>query len=285
MSAACFFATYLKTPEIPYYMEFYLLELQKQFSKVVFISEHKALSNHAFLAQNQIDFLYAPNQGYDFGQWHEALQATDLSSYDTLALVNDSCVLFKPLDAFMGWSQSSTAQYKGMTENFNFGRHIQSYFLVIEKPAFALVKDYFNRHGKQQSISDVISVYEIGLSKHITENGFTLEAFIPAEKSSGEYSPYFYFAKGYIRKGLPLIKKKIIYSSYREDELLNLARMDFKTDPSIYIGEMKKSGATIDLQRLQNDLPNEFGFFQKLKYAGMVNTVKFVRLFRKQKQR
>jgi lipopolysaccharide biosynthesis protein len=283
MSSICFFATYIKEPSIPYYVQFYVLELKRQFSKVVFITEHASIDKAGFLKQNNIEIFVTANQGYDFGQWYEALQKFEISSFDSVGLVNDSCILFTALDDFFSWSRQSKADYKGMTQNHNIYPHIQSYFIVFEKPVFSIVLGYFGKNKKQNHLTDVISIYEVGLSRHIVENNFQIDSFLSNNGYNEEYSPYFYLIDKYIDAGIPLIKKKIIYSSYREDELLNLARMNFKMNPDYYVERIKNKGASIDFNKVLDDKENEFNSFDKLRYFLMRVTIKAVRLFKKPK--
>ena len=41
------------------------------------------------------------NEGFDFGLWYHAFLKYNVDLYDKIALVNDSCILFKSLDDFI----------------------------------------------------------------------------------------------------------------------------------------------------------------------------------------
>jgi lipopolysaccharide biosynthesis protein len=283
MRSICFFATYSVEPEIPFFAQYYLSELKKHFDKVVYCTSHNKLQQNFLLQEHDIDVLVCENKGHDFGQWYDALLKYDLHDYDHLGLVNDSCILFKPLHEFFEWRKSSRGILKGMTMNPNIFPHLQSYFLIVEHEGLGILKDYFLKNGKKNSLAEVIQTYEVGLSKNFSEKGLPVDSFIKLKDYKGEYSPYYLFAKDFIRKGMPLIKRKIIFSSYRKDELRNLARMGFDIDPASYIALMKQNAAEIDMVELLNSQKNEFSFVDKMNYFFMRMAVNFVRVFRKSK--
>jgi lipopolysaccharide biosynthesis protein len=283
MRSICFFATYTVEPEIPFFSHYYLSELKKHFDKVVYCTSHSEIQKNTLLKEHDIDVLVCENKGYDFGQWHDALMKYDLHDYDHLGLVNDSCILFKPLHEFFEWRKNSHGILKGMTMNPNIFPHLQSYFLIVEHEGLDLIKEYFVKNGKKSSLTEIIHTYEVGLSKYFSEKGLPVEAFIKLKDYKAEYSPYYLFAKDFIRKGMPLIKRKIIFSSYRKDEIQNLARMGFDIDPASYIALMRENGAEIDLTELVKSQKNEFSFIDKMNYSCMRMAVNFKRLFRRSK--
>ncbi|MCD6067584.1 MAG: hypothetical protein K0S33_2410 [Bacteroidetes bacterium] len=258
MNSICFFASYFNGERIPYYIRFYLHEFKKQFTKVVFVSGNPVLDEEskAFLTSHDIQLMQEKNEGFDFGLWYKALQKHSIDTYEQVALINDSAVLVKPLDEFFDWMKTVKADVYGMTESAAVSRHLQSYFLVLNKNTLPLLKDYFEKNGIKKTIGEVISTYEIGLSTFLLQKGYHLAAYMGNKNYRGEFSPYYYLLKDHIRQGVPLIKKKIIYSSYRKQELGTLARMNFETDPEVYIDLIKqanKDRVLIDFDRLKRD--------------------------------
>jgi lipopolysaccharide biosynthesis protein len=169
----------------------YLKELKKYFTKVVLLSSKDSSSEEdkRFLLNEGIEFKYEKNEGFDFGMWYKAFQKYDLNSYDQVALVNDSCVLFKPLNDFMNWSASNHADAKGITLSDAISPHIQSYFIVLNKKAINLTAAYFKEHKLLNDIADVITTYEVGLSNYLIKNGAKISAFIDNNGYAGEFSP------------------------------------------------------------------------------------------------
>ena len=148
MRSICFFASYFTGNRLPYYITVYLGELNKHFSEVVLLTSQNDLSieSIAFLKAENIRLQIEENEGFDFGLWYKAFQKNEIETYDQIALVNDSCILFKPLNEFMEWSRSNASDLQGITRSNAIAPHIQSYFLIINKKAIPFVKEYFEQH-------------------------------------------------------------------------------------------------------------------------------------------
>lgn len=255
-NSICFFASYFKGETIPYYIQVYLLELKKHFTEVILLASNEKIAEKdlSFLIENKIVLQKEKNEGYDFGMWYKAIQQRDILKYERVAFVNDSSVLFRSLDAFVNWAVSGKSDVLGMTESHAVSHHIQSYFLWFKKQALPVVKDYFQKHGIQKDLDNVIRVYEIGLSNELLSKGLKIAPFVTNNNYKGEFAPYYYCINSHLKQGIPLIKKKIIYSSYRKDELLSLARMNFKMNRSHYYTTMSScKDLIIDLDKLQQD--------------------------------
>jgi hypothetical protein len=95
----------------------------------------------------------------------------------------------------------------------------------------------------------------------------------------GEFSPYYYCVEYHLSKGIPLIKKKILFASYRKDELFTLARMKFNISPDHYIKLIKKNCKNIilDFEKLRRDVENSINMASKIKYAFNLNLIAFIR--------
>jgi rhamnosyltransferase len=277
MRSICFFASYFKGNKIPYYITVYLTELKKHFSEVVLLTSQNDLSieSIAFLKAENIRLQIEENEGFDFGLWYKAFQKNEIDTYDQIALVNDSCILFKPLNEFMEWSRSHASDLQGITLSNAIALHIQSYFLIINKRAIPFVKEYFEKHKLLKNISDVIAVYEVGLSSFLISKDLRIDAFMDNNGYNGEFSPYYYCVDYHISKGIPVIKKKILFASYRKDELFTLARMRFNISLSHYINLIKKNCKTIilDLEKLRTDQENSISIMAKIKYAINLNLI------------
>jgi rhamnosyltransferase len=281
MRSICFFASYFKGNKIPYYITVYLTELKKHFSEVVLLTSQNNLSieSIAFLKAENIRLQIEENEGFDFGLWYKAFQKNEIDTYDQIALVNDSCILFKPLNEFMEWSRSHASDLQGITLSNAIALHIQSYFLIINKRAIPFVKEYFEKHKLLKNISDVIAVYEVGLSSFLISKDLRIDAFMDNNGYNGEFSPYYYCVDYHISKGIPVIKKKILFASYRKDELFTLARMRFNISLSHYINLIKKNCKTIilDLEKLNTDQENSISIMAKIKYVINLNLIAVIR--------
>ncbi|MES2515827.1 MAG: hypothetical protein V4580_16860 [Bacteroidota bacterium] len=285
MKSICLFSSYFNQPDIPYYVRVYLENIIPYFSETIFITNEKELSeeSHYFLNLNNISILKVENEGWDFGMWYKAIIQLDTTQYQQIALVNDSCILFKPLDEFMNWSRKDTSDLQGITMSYAITPHIQSYFLIINKKAIQPTVDYFNLHKLLPHVSDVIKIYEVGLSNYLISKGLTIGAFIDNNGYQGEFSPYYHCVDYHISKGIPVIKKKIIFESYRKDELFTLARMNFNISVPYYIDLIKKStpNLVVDFHKLKSDKAENLSWFSKIKYRLSIFFINTIRFFRK----
>lgn len=271
MKSICFFSSYFTTASIPYAVQVYLLELVKHFDEVVFLTNEKKISieGENFLKQNNIALLLVKNEGFDFGMWSKAFTIYDVEKYQQVALVNDSCILFAPLTDFFNWVNKSDYDYCGFTESYAISYHIQSYFLVLNNKAVKHAKLYFDKIGILPDIKSVIEKYEVGLSTYLLASNLKLGAFLSNNNYRGEFSPYYYLLESHLRQGSPLIKKKIIYSSYRTDELTTLLRMNFNIHAFYYtriIKALNKSKLILDFDTLNSDAPQQMNSIQMASY-------------------
>ena len=179
--------------------------------------------------------------------WYKAFNEFPVLSYDSIGLVNDSCILFKNLDSVFNRINEGAFDYCGLTDSNAISYHIQSYFTIINKNAIKLVHDYFSKHGIYNDLKDVIKSYEVGLSTHLLENQMTLGACFSTKDYKGEYNPMLYMTDELIERGIPMIKKKIIFCSFRKDEFLNLMRMNFNLNPQHYMNHIKQRNQSVEM--------------------------------------
>jgi lipopolysaccharide biosynthesis protein len=116
--------------------------------------------------------------------WQHALTRTQLADVDELVLLNSSVVgpVF-PLQPIVQQMSSDACDFWGMTDNTEFGWHLQSYFLVfkrklLESPDFG---EFWRGIEPNQSKQQIIESYEVGLSKYLLERGFRGRAFAAAD--------------------------------------------------------------------------------------------------------
>ncbi len=276
----CLFSSYFEGNSLPYYIRVYLKELKKHIQTVILICNGSNLDEEStsFLKENNISVQLENNEGFDFGAWYKAFQKLDISQFENVFLVNDSCVLFRSLTPFMDWISKDNADVKGMTYSEAITPHIQSYFMVLNKKATDLTINYFKNNGIKQSISEVISTYELGLNKNFTDNGLRLAAFVDNDGYQGEFSPYYKCVEYHLQKGIPLIKTKILFSSYRKDELPNLARMGFNIDIDHYYQLMaKQKDLLIDLTGFKKQNPSQMSSVDILAFNLKRSLIKLVR--------
>jgi len=257
MNSICFFSSYYPSGNIPCYVKVYLEELIRHFTQVVFLTNEKPLSNAdlAFLSQNNIEHRLYENKGFDFGMWRKALREFPANEFDRIGFVNDSCILYGKLDSFFEWMNKEGPDYCGMTDSNALSYHIQSYFLVINKPAIPVVIEYLKENAEPGNMKDVINRFEVGLSKLVGEHKLKLAARYSHKEYKGEFNPMLVFADKLIREGIPLIKKKILFSSFRPDEWRTLMRMNYDPDAlnAVKLIEQSNKELLLDLNKLVDE--------------------------------
>jgi lipopolysaccharide biosynthesis protein len=243
MRSICFFSSYSTQEAITYYIKFYLEELLNHFSEVVFITNERPIdeSDINYLQSKKIPLMLVKNEGYDFGMWFKGFMAYPMEAYDRVGLVNDSAILFKPLDATFEWVNKNDLDFCGLIDSLDIQYHLQSYFLIINKKAIIPTFNYFKRTGLVNGYNEVIKAYEIGLSAHLISEGFKIGAMYNRRHSFPSANPSFFMLTELINDGIPLIKKKILFNTYTLRNLLTWYRMDFKVNPNYYIQTIKKA--------------------------------------------
>lgn len=279
----CLFSSYFTGKKLPYYISIYLKELKKHIKEVVFVSVVELdAESIALLKNNGITHKVEANEGFDFGHWYKLFQKIDMLQYDQVFLVNDSCILFRSLDPFMKWLEKSSADVNGMTYSEAVTPHIQSYFTVLNKKTTQLAANYFKEQGVKKDISEVIRDYELGMNEFFRSHGSKLAAFIDNNGYKGEFSPYYKCVDHHLQQGIPVIKKKILFASYRSDELPNLSRMGLNIDPDHYYEMLKQQkDLVIDLEKLKNENPSQMSSSQILSFNLKKGLIKILRPFYK----
>lgn len=249
MKSICFFSSYYTLPHIPYYIKYYIEELQKHFSEIIFFTNEKAFSNEdeKYLTESSIRYRLYKNEGYDFGMWYKAFKEFDVSKYDRVGLVNDSCILFKTLDDTFDWINTNNLDYCGLVDSDSVSYHIQSYFVIINKNAIDPVVKYFMKTGIVNGYLEVIRAYEIGLSKHLLRSGIAIGALYNKRHNETAINPSFVIISDLINDGIPMIKKKIIFRTYRLSDYLTWLRTNFNIDSGYYIQKIKDANKNVEL--------------------------------------
>ena len=265
MKSICFYSSYFTLDYIPYYVKFYLEELEKHFSEIILLTNEKQLKGTelVYLKQKNIKLKFVPNEGFDFGMWYKAFKEYPSLDYDRVGLINDSCILFKPLNDVFKWIDSNTFDYCGLVSSKSVALHVQSYFIVINKNGIKPVYDYFMQNGLVSDYQKVIYTYEIGLSTYLRKQGLKVASMFTSKNDIAAQNPSFLVIEEFIRGGIPMIKKKIIFRSYRRGEYLSMLRMSFKLNENRYIKlikEVNPNTALIDFDLAIKDFKRSNNF-------------------------
>ncbi len=126
------------------------------------------------------------NTGMDFSAWVSALAHVDikLDALDELVFMNDSVVgpLF-PLKEAMTKMSASPCDFWGMTDSWQFGYHLQSYFLCFKRSALQshALGEFLRSYPHPTSKDAIIRCGEIGLSRALIEAGLRPGVYCPYE--------------------------------------------------------------------------------------------------------
>jgi lipopolysaccharide biosynthesis protein len=235
----CLFVHHDNNYIIQNYVHYYLKELNHHFDKIIFISNIKNCN-----VENSV---YFKNNSGDLIQHGQYLLDNDITKYDEIALINDSCVLFKPLDIFFKWKQYAYGNVLGFTDSYEYltrddithliedksiskdtankweqnlnknNHHIQSYFLYFDKKSIKYLKAFFdlnlydlsaNIESKEHILKQSIDG-EIGLSRFLNNNGLMTQSLFRQPYFNSTNIMYENY-KELIEMGMPMIKRKII---------------------------------------------------------------------------
>jgi len=223
----CLFSHY-GISEIPNYV-FYYLEKLKPFCDIYFLTNKRNISNEEILEHIGIPIYKYENEGYDFGMYYNFLKDNPISG--DLLLVNDSMVAFNKLDDIFRNIIKTDSDLYGITISNEVERHLQSYFWYMKEDIFEIFKNYLNVNKVKNNIHDVINTYEIGFCKILLNNNYKIDAIY---KSNNKYNPTIHNDNwsSLINKDIPLIKKKVLFNSFRIDEnnYLKSVNYDFNYD-------------------------------------------------------
>ncbi|MGH7193024.1 MAG: rhamnan synthesis F family protein, partial [Candidatus Saccharimonadales bacterium] len=160
------------------------------------------------------------NIGYDFGAWREAITQLRLPRPETecLVLANDSVYgPLHPLRETFEKIRLDDAAVWGLTESWQMGYHLQSYFLVfnaraVQSQAWA---GFWHAVRPAPSKHWVIRRYELGLTQTMLRAGFDCQAVWPYERLVGAVDALLFTpeTEGDKRDGDPLVAARVKQAS------------------------------------------------------------------------
>lgn len=194
MNKVAIFAHYDKNNLIHDYVIYYLQSLKKIANKIIFVSDCDINNKELSKLKNITEHILAKKHGeYDFGSYKKgyflAKEKGFLSDCSELIFANDSC--FGPIvpleNIFLEMSQKN-CDFWGMNENsFEVEKHAQSFFMAFKSNVFQneIFDNFMNNIKKEENKDDIIQKYEIGLSKILLTEGFSMETYIkkPIERN------------------------------------------------------------------------------------------------------
>lgn len=206
-SDLCIFAHFDRDNIIDDYVVYYLQALAKLGCETIVVTTAEELAEDEIRKALPFcrQFIIKRNIGYDFASWRTALVAVeDLSGYERVVVANDS--VYGPLQdlgAVFKEMSHRDLSFWGITDSLRYGRHLQSYFMVFERPVlnslvfrkfWKCLPDYRDKHV-------VIAQCEVGLSRRLAAAGFNFGAYNPVEtvfeNMSKEHDGLFWRVRGH----------------------------------------------------------------------------------------
>lgn len=183
----CILAHFDRDGVVDDYVVSYLRALDELGCETVFVSTAENLDDKSVRKIKPFcsKFIIKQNVGYDFASWRTGLAAVgDLSAYDRLIIANDS--VYGPLQdlrKIFAEMDSRNIAFWGITDSLKYGRHLQSYFLVYDKPVLqSKIFSEFWRKLPDFRIKYVVIIQgEVGLSRRLVAAGFDFLAYCPIE--------------------------------------------------------------------------------------------------------
>jgi rhamnosyltransferase len=180
------YAHYSKSGGLALYVLFYLRKLRDLGFQVCFISNSQIPQPRGQELHEICErVIQRDNSGYDFAMWQQAMAEYELSQFDELLLTNSTIVSpLRPLEPLWRHPAASESDFWGLTDNDEFGRHLQSYFIlfrrqVLEHPCF---REFWRSVLPFNDRQLIIQSYEVGLTSWLEQHGLSWKAVFPQEQ-------------------------------------------------------------------------------------------------------
>lgn len=156
-----------------------------------------------------------PNLGYDFGSWAHAISAREVGKSNArVLLVNDSLAgPFSSIAHLLESFSQSEGDVWALSCSDQFDWHMQSFFMGFkagvlgEKP----LRRFWSRIRELGSKDRVILEYELGLSRIVRGEGFTVDPFLPPGLVVGHgRNPMIEGWRSVLDSGVPFVKREIL---------------------------------------------------------------------------
>ncbi len=147
------------------------------------------------------------NIGYDFAAWaHVLREFPEFYAADILYLLNDSMIgplNHRKFGDVLNRIRASSADFVGLTDNYEGRWHVQSYFLALKNRALTALEDFMDEVMIFPGKRDVIHEYEIPLASFLCRQGLFCEVLFPSHDSS---NPTMSGWRRLIHSGFPFVK-------------------------------------------------------------------------------
>ncbi len=188
MQRLAIFAHFDRDGIIDDYVLYYLTGLKGLCTRILFVSDCRLEAAEIAKLRGLAEVVSAERHGeYDFGSWKRgfAFLGNSVSEWDEIVIANDSCYApIYPFEGFFDKAQSVDCDWWGPTATIaDDGSlcHMNSYFLAFRRPVLTnpAFTSFWRNVAAQPSQSDVIRLYEKGLTTLLVSEGFRWHAVVP----------------------------------------------------------------------------------------------------------
>lgn len=208
MTLKILYASFQLGSELPGYVRYALSKLSTCGSVTLITNRRElAKSELEFLETAGIELFLTENCGFDFGMWQRYLDAQNwrFEAGTRIVLVNDSIVYFKDrFKEFFERAEALEAETVSLTENFEFTRHLQSFFLYLKPRAVELFKKHLAETPVQQDFGGAVRNHEIAFSVELLAANLKIESLFKTE------NPVLFSYAELIRSGAGFVKRKLL---------------------------------------------------------------------------
>lgn len=234
MKRVAIFASYFKEGIIPEYVIYYLRGLKKVADDIVFIADNEIKSGEEEKLRDLVIYSKCERHGcYDFGSYRRGFEWAEKNGFlvDAAELIfcNDSCYgPIYPFEKVFAEMEKKECDFWGMTEAIDREYHIQSFFMVFKNNVFRSQKfiDFVHSFEKQNTFWDYVEKYETQVRCVLSNVGFRADSFIEISEFENKlHTNPMLCPIETLKKGMPLIKRKIFlsnYDGYYEEPLIEL---------------------------------------------------------------
>ena len=221
----CLFAHFNAAMKIEAYVVTYLEHLSNIGFDIYFISNSSIKRDYKTLLAEKVKncrIYERENKGADFGAWKWAIEQNIIpADTDYLLLTNDSLYgpIF-PLAPIVEEMQSRPGiDFWGLTESYQGGWHLQSYFLLLSKKAFTsdAYKKVFDQEFATLNKREIIARGELLLSRSLSDAGLKSSAYVRYDELEPNFESWdaknpthFFWDKLIAEFSFPFVKKELI---------------------------------------------------------------------------
>jgi len=243
------------------YVVHYLAKLREVCGRIVFVTTSRPSEADLERVRPFAQQIFVKdNAGYDFGMWKHALDHADLAGARELVLTNSSIFgPVYPLGPIFDRMSNDACDFWGMTDNFEYRWHLQSYFLVFKERALRseALGTFFRSVLPYRSKGPIVLSYEVGLTAFLVEQGLLPGALVPIESWASwaqrrrmdlerSWNPTLFHPTKLLSLGMPFVKVMLLRDNVGQVPLEPVYRAIADAGYDLDLIELDRKAKTLD---------------------------------------